>query len=68
MIAGLSPFLAARKYQDVGYGEPYLRIALHLMTHCLRSESLHVHYLLVLMETGADVFILSSGDTLSFVS
>ena len=46
------PFLAARKYQAVGYGKPYLRIALHLMARCLCTESLHVQYVLELMETG----------------
>jgi len=68
MVAGFSPFLAARKYQAVGYGKPYLRIALHLMAHCLCTERLHVRYVLELMETGVDVFILPIGDKLAFVS
>lgn len=68
MVAGFSPILAARKYQAVGYGKPYLRIALHLMAHCSCTERLHVHYVLELMETGVDAFILPSGDTLTFVS
>jgi len=57
MVAGFSPFLAARKYQAVGYGKPYPR-----------TESMHVRCVLDLMETGVDVFILPSGDTLRFVS
>jgi len=67
MVARFSPFLAARKYQAVGSGKPYIRIALHLVAHCLCTESLHVHYVLELMETGV-VFILPVGDTLTCVS
>jgi len=66
--SGIFTLLAARKYQAVGYGKPYLRIALHLMAHCSCTERLHVHYVLELMETGVDVIILPSGDTLTFVS
>jgi hypothetical protein len=67
MVAGFSPFLVARMYQAAGYGKPYLRIALHLMAHCLCSESLHVCYVLELLETDV-VFIFPSGDTLTFVN
>jgi hypothetical protein len=68
MVAGFAPFLVARKYQAAGYGKPYLRIALHLMAHCVCTESLHVRYVLELLEIDVDVFIFPSGDTVTFVN
>jgi len=58
MVAGFSRFLVARKYQAVGFGKLYLRIALHLMAHCLCTESLHVRYVLELLEADVPIPLL----------